>query len=179
MAYTTIQQKAQNIKLFAMDVDGVLTDGKIIYNSDGTETKAFFVQDGVGIHALHTCGIMTAIITGRLSPMVERRAKELGIQHVIQGRDDKFVALSELAQHLELSLDECAYMGDDLPDVKAIRLAGLGLSVPNGVKQAKDSADMVTLAQGGHGAVREVCEFILMAQHKFDDYLQKFLSDKA
>ncbi|MDO5652096.1 MAG: HAD hydrolase family protein [Moraxella sp.] len=166
--------KAKKIKLFAMDVDGVLSDGKIVYNACDVETKAFYVQDGVGINALHYAGIASAIITGRSSPMVERRAKELGIHHIIQGRDDKFVALSTLADELGISLDECAYMGDDLPDLKAIREAGLGISVPNGCREVQAVANVVTHRTGGNGAVREACELILTAQGRFDDYVNKF-----
>ncbi len=169
--------KAKNIKLLAMDVDGILTDGKIIYDSQGVETKAFNVQDGLGLASLVKFGFVLAIITGRNSPMVERRAKELGIAHVIQGRDDKYVALSDLADSLGLSLNECAYMGDDLPDVKAIKNAGLGISVPNGCTIAQEQADMVTTRTGGNGAVREVCELILMATGHYEAFLAHYLSE--
>ncbi|OOS02231.1 3-deoxy-D-manno-octulosonate 8-phosphate phosphatase (KDO 8-P phosphatase) [Moraxella cuniculi DSM 21768] len=169
-----ILQKAKNIKLFAMDVDGVLSDGQIIYDAQGVETKAFFVQDGLGLQAVRQAGVVLAIITGRSSAMVERRAKELGIAHVIQGRDDKFVALMDLAAQLGLDLSECAYMGDDLPDLKAVREAGFGISVANGCLQTQAVADYVTQKTGGQGAVREVCELILQAQDKFDDFVKKF-----
>lgn len=172
---TTVAAKASKIKLFAMDVDGVLSDGKIIYNADDVETKAFHVHDGVGLVALKEAGIVLAIITGRNSPMVARRAKELGIHHVVQGREDKFTALSALAGELDLSLDECAYMGDDLPDLKAIREAGLGISVPNGADIVQKTADVVTTKAGGYGAVREACELILQAQGRYDDFIRKFL----
>lgn len=170
-----ITQKASKIKLLAMDVDGVLSDGKIIYNSYDVETKAFHVQDGVGLVALREAGIVLAIITGRNSPMVARRAGELGIHHVVQGREDKFTALSALANELGLSLEECAYMGDDLPDLKAIREAGLGISVPNGADIVQQTADVVTVKAGGCGAVREACELILQAQGKYDDFIRQFL----
>ena len=170
----SIKQKAQQIKLFAMDVDGILSDGKIIYNSYDVETKAFYVQDGVGIKALQSFGIEIAIITGRTSPMVERRARELGIHHLIQGRDDKYTALSGLAEQLGLSLDECAYMGDDLPDLKAVHEAGLGISVPNGCAETQAVADIVTNKTGGNGAVREVCDLILHAQGHYDTFIAQF-----
>lgn len=169
-----ILQKAKNIKLFAMDVDGILSDGKIIYNSYDVETKAFYVQDGVGLKALQDFGIELAIITGRTSPMVERRARELGIKHLIQGRDDKFTALSSLADELNLDLSECAYMGDDLPDLKAVREAGLGFSVPNGCAETQAVADFVTTKAGGNGAVREACELILHAQGHYYAFIAKF-----
>ncbi|MFB6349745.1 KdsC family phosphatase [Moraxella sp. ZJ142] len=169
-----IFQKAKNIKLFAMDVDGVLTDGKIIYNSYDVETKAFFVQDGVGLQAVRESGVILAIITGRTSPMVDRRAKELGIAHIIQGRDDKYTALTALADELGLTLSECAYMGDDLPDLKAVKMAGLGISVANACPQTQAVADYVTARTGGNGAVREACELILQAQDNFAAFLAKF-----
>lgn len=174
MTPTNLTQKAQKIKLFAMDVDGVLSDGKIVYDSQGNESKAFFVQDGLGLKGLKDANIQLAIITGRSSPMVERRAKELGIDHVVQGQDDKFTQLSKLADLLGLGLDECAYMGDDLSDLKAVREAGLGISVPNGVNQVQAVADLVTKRSGGDGAVREACEFLLVAQNKYQDFLAKF-----
>lgn len=170
----TINQKAKNIRLVAMDVDGVLTDGKIIYNSQGIESKEFFVQDGLGLVALKKFGLQLAIITGRTSPMVERRAKELGIDHIIQGRDDKLTTLTALAQTLGLDLEACAYIGDDLPDVGAIRAVGLGVSVPNGCEIAKKSADYVTCRFGGSGAVRELCELILQAQGQYDNFLASY-----
>ncbi|MDO4440654.1 MAG: HAD hydrolase family protein [Moraxella sp.] len=170
-----ILQKASKIKLLAMDVDGILSDGKIIYNSYDVETKAFYVQDGVGLVALRQAGIILAIITGRSSPMVARRATELGIHHVVQGRDDKYTALSALAEQLGLPLEVCAYMGDDLPDLKAIREAGLGISVPNGVSLVQEYADVITTNKGGEGAVRQVCELILKAQDKYDAFIAQFL----
>ncbi len=166
--------KARPIKLFAMDVDGILSDGQIIYDSTGNETKAFYVQDGLGLSALRQHGYILAIITGRDSPMVARRAKELGITHLIQGRDDKFTALSSLADNLGIALSDCAYMGDDLPDVKAIKQAGLGISVPNGCPQAQAAADFITSRTGGCGAVREVCELLLMASGQYDAWIAQF-----
>lgn len=169
-----ILSKGCLVRLLAMDVDGVLTDGKIVYDSQGVETKVFFVQDGVGIKALQAVGVVCAIITGRQSPIVDRRAKELGIAHIIQGRDDKLQALSELASRLNITLGECAYMGDDLPDVLAIKTAGLGISVVNGNRHAQQVADYVTHHTGGNGAVREVCELILHAKGQYQAFLARF-----
>lgn len=171
-----LTQKLQKIKLFAMDVDGILSDGQIIYNSYDVETKAFYVQDGVGLKGLIDNGITLAIITGRTSPMVERRARELGIHHVVQGRDDKFTELDKLAVSLGLELNECAYMGDDLPDLKAIKQAGVGITVPNGCDEVRQVADFVTTKTGGHGAVREACELILKAQGRYDAFVAEFLA---
>lgn len=169
-----IYQKAKHIKLFAMDVDGILSDGRIIYNSEGTETKAFYVQDGLGLQALKQSGIILAIITGRSSAMVDRRAKELGISHIIQGQDDKLTALVELAKKLGIELSHCAYIGDDLPDLKAVREVGFGISVPNGCEQTRAVSDYITTKTGGNGAVREVCELILKAQNNFDAFIATF-----
>lgn len=175
MIYSSqLLDKLKNIQVFAMDVDGILTDGKIIYDSAGNETKAFDVHDGLGLSALKQTGITLAIITGRSSVMVERRAKELGIEHIIQGRDDKLTALNELSQQLSIPLEQCVYMGDDLPDVQAILAAGVGFSVPNGCSHAQACADFVTQNLGGHGAVREVCELILKAKGNYDEFLARF-----
>ncbi len=117
---------AAAIRLLVLDVDGVMTDGRIYYSSTGEELKAFNIRDGLGIKLLQRAGIEVAIITGRTSPMVERRAGELGISRVVQGREDKQLALRELSGELGIPLEHCAYMGDDLPDLGAIRSAGLG-----------------------------------------------------
>lgn len=169
-----VLNKAKKIKLLAMDVDGILTDGKIIYDSLGVESKEFFVQDGLGLALLKKSNYLLAIITGRTSPMVARRANELGIDYIIQGRDDKAVALGELAYKLEIPLEECAYMGDDLPDKKAITLAGLGISVPNGSPIVQEVADFVTTKKGGEGAVREVCELLLVASEQWDFIVKSY-----
>ena len=179
-----ILDKAKAVKLVAMDVDGVLSDGKIIYQTAHKdsmdvdqvgEIKAFCVQDGLGIQALNKNGIITAIITGRKSAIVARRARELGILHVIQGRDDKAAALRELAKELGLMMHETAYIGDDLPDVGAILQAGLGVSVPNGCDLARLVADCVTTQRGGNGALRELGELILYAQGKYRAYVEQYL----
>ncbi|STZ08995.1 3-deoxy-D-manno-octulosonate 8-phosphate phosphatas KdsC [Moraxella caprae] len=170
-----LTKRLQAVKLFAMDVDGILSDGQIIYDANGIETKAFYVQDGVGLKALKEQGIILAIITGRNSPMVARRADELGIDHVVQGRDDKFTALSALADELGLSVGECMYMGDDLPDLKAVREAGVGVSVPNGCAETQAVADIVTTKSGGHGAVREVCEQLLKAKGAYDAFIAQYI----
>lgn len=170
-----IYQKARHIRLIAFDVDGILSDGKIIYDGQDIETKAFYVQDGVGIKALQQYGILTAIITGRNSPMVTKRANELAIDYVVQGRDDKRDALVELITNLDLTLEQCAYMGDDLPDIKALKAVGLSATVPNAHEEVKKYTDIITQHAGGQGAVREVCDIILKAQGHYDGFLAKFL----
>lgn len=165
---------AKNIKLFAFDVDGIFTDGRIIYDSNGAETKTFYVQDGLGVQGLMNAGITVALITGRTSSMVDRRAQELGIHHVIQGQDDKLNALTQLAKELDIPLAQCAYMGDDLIDVTAISKVGLGVSVPNGCDEAKAAADYITTKLGGSGAVREICDLVLKTCGYYDKHLASF-----
>lgn len=168
-------KKAGKVKLLALDVDGILADGQIIYDSHGIETKAFFVQDGVGIKALAQFGILTAIITGRHSPMVKKRAEELGIDFVVQGRDDKLMALTELLASLDLTLADCAYMGDDLPDIKAMQSVGFAPTVPNAHQEVINRCDMVTTKAGGFGAVREVCDLILKGHGHYEEFIANFI----
>ena len=124
-------QKAREIKLLVLDVDGVLTDGHLWYDNSGEELKAFNIQDGLGIKLLLRGGVDVAIITGRRSALVARRARELGIRHVVQGREDKLIALRHWWRNWRYPLQEIAYMGDDLPDLSAIRAVGLGIAVAN------------------------------------------------
>ncbi|MDB6061803.1 MAG: phenylphosphate carboxylase subunit delta [Verrucomicrobiaceae bacterium] len=168
-------QKAREIKLLVLDVDGVLTDGHLWYDNSGEELKAFNIQDGLGIKLVLRSGIDIAIITGRRSALVARRARELGIRHVVQGREDKLVALQALAQDLEIPLSEIAYMGDDLPDLSAIRGVGLGIAVANAVSVVAEHADYKTARSGGDGAVREVCDLLLQAQGKMDAIVEAYL----
>jgi len=158
------RQLAAAVKLLALDVDGVLTDGSIYYGNSGEELKAFCIKDGLGIKLLQKAGVTVAIITGRKSEIVARRAGELGINEIVQGREDKRDALEELCDKLNLSLSDCAYMGDDLPDLGAIRVAGLGLTVADAVAAVADAAHWQSNLSGGRGAVREACEFILKAK---------------
>jgi 3-deoxy-D-manno-octulosonate 8-phosphate phosphatase (KDO 8-P phosphatase) len=152
------------IKLLALDVDGVMTDGSVTYNSDGSEQKTFNIKDGVGIKRVQAAGIQVAIITGRESPMVSRRAVELGISLIVQGREDKGVALRALSASLSLSPDECAYMGDDLPDLSAMAIASISACPADAVSEVKAASTVVMEAAGGRGCVREFCDFLLEAQ---------------
>lgn len=150
-----------SIRLFAMDVDGILTDGTVQICSDGTETKGFSILDGMGLKRLEKAGIATAWISGRSSGATDVRAKELKIPHVIQGRTDKVTALQELAQKLGLTAQQCAYMGDDDIDAPAMRWAGIGITVADGMPLALAAADYVAQRPAGRGAVRDVCEHLL------------------
>ena len=159
-----LNDRAKRIALLVLDVDGVLTDGTIYYGNAGEELKGFSIKDGLGIKLLQRDGIAVAIITGRESAIVSRRAAELGIEDVIQGREDKLVALRDLCLDKQLDLDQCAYMGDDLPDLAAVTAAGLGLTVQDAAGPVRDAADWVSSLPGGSGAVREACEMILSAR---------------
>jgi 3-deoxy-D-manno-octulosonate 8-phosphate phosphatase (KDO 8-P phosphatase) len=170
----SVENRAAHARLLALDVDGVLTDGRIYYSDTGDELKAFNIKDGLGIKLLRDSGVKVAIITGRQSKIVARRARELGIEDVVQGREDKHQALTELCQLYKLSIEECAYMGDDLPDLSAITAAGLGMTVADGSAAVRDAADWVSHANGGCGAVREACEFILSARGEWSDLESDF-----
>ena len=157
-------QKAESVALVVLDVDGVMTDGTLVYRgATEPESKAFNIKDGLGIKLLQRADIEVAIITGRSSEAVERRATELGISTVIQGREDKGTALAELLELRKQSAASVAYMGDDLPDLGALRLAGLATCPNDAVDLIKESVDWVAPLPGGHGAVRALCDFILQA----------------
>ncbi|MFB0990299.1 MAG: HAD-IIIA family hydrolase, partial [Porticoccaceae bacterium] len=146
-----ILSAAKNIKLLLLDVDGVLTDGKLYYGNSGEELKAFNIQDGLGIKLLQQAGIQVGIITGRVSALLQRRADELGISPVIQGREDKLTALRELLQGMNLGLNEIAFMGDDLPDLSVINTVGLGITVANASSTLTTEAAWQTRRSGGDG----------------------------
>ncbi|MCK0745622.1 KdsC family phosphatase [Chromohalobacter nigrandesensis] len=173
------RDKARRVRLLALDVDGVLTDGTLHFQSDGQETKSFNILDGLGIKLLQQNGIAVALITGRESPMVSRRAEALGIVHIVQGREDKLVALNALCTQLELSLEAVAYCGDDLPDLAAIRAAGLGLSVNNAPDYVREYADWIPTRPGGQGAVREICDALLNCQGRWDTCLAPYLEGQG
>lgn len=170
-----LQRKAQAIKLVAFDIDGIMTDGRLYFTSLGDEIKAFNVKDGLGLKLLRETGVEVAIITGRTSELVNRRARDLKIGKLIQGREDKKVALNELMQQENLSAEQIAYMGDDLPDLPAIRFAGLGVTVADAMPIIKQHADFITESNGGDGAVREFCDWLLTAQGNLDAVLEPYL----
>lgn len=147
-----------------MDVDGVLTDGSIIYDALGNELKAFNVKDGHGIKLLHHSHIATAIITGRKSPIVQKRAKELGITYVFEGCEDKLQAYERLKNELKLSDDEIAYIGDDVVDIEVMKKVGLPVAVSDAHSEIIEVALYVTKLPGGKGAVRELCDLILSSK---------------
>lgn len=170
-----VMKAATGIRLLALDVDGVLTDGRLYFAEDGQELKTFDTQDGHGIKMLMQAGIQCAIITGRNTKLVERRARNLGITHLLQGREDKLVALRELVLELGVALEHVAYVGDDWPDLPALRAVGLGVAVANAHQELRVHADYVTRLEGGRGAVREICDLILKAQDRYDAALAPYL----
>lgn len=149
------------LKLVVFDVDGVFTDGRIWLGSDGTEFKAFSVRDGVGVKALLSAGLEVAIISGRSSPAVDRRMAELGVRHVVQGCSDKAPALRQVIERLGLDSSQVAYLGDDTPDLPAMRIAALPAAVKEAPAEVRALAAWISSAPGGQGAVREFCEFLL------------------
>jgi 3-deoxy-D-manno-octulosonate 8-phosphate phosphatase (KDO 8-P phosphatase) len=169
-----LTQRAVPIKMFLLDVDGVLTDGKLYFSNQGEELKTFNIQDGLGIKFLQRNGIQVGIVTGRTSQIVANRARDLGILIVVQGREDKLTAIRELISQHHIQLSEVAYMGDDLPDLSAIRAVGLGMTAANGVADIKKEAHWISQYKGGDGAVREACEMILSAQGKWGRLLQAY-----
>lgn len=164
----------EKIKMIIMDVDGVLTDGKIIFSSDGIETKAFDIQDGMGITLARQAGLLTGIITGRESEIVKRRASELSYDVIFQGSSDKIRSYDKIKKQFDISDEEVCYVGDDLPDIPVMKNAGFAVAVANAREEVKKTADFVTECSGGCGAIREVVEKILKAQNKFDSLLKKY-----
>lgn len=166
--------RARAIKLVAMDVDGVLTDGRIILGNS-EELKAFHVHDGLGIALAHRAGLITAIITGRCSQAVERRGKELSIPEIHQGAADKVRCLEQLLVKYQLTPQMVAYIGDDLNDVPLFLRVGLAVAVADASPEARRFAHYVTRARGGRGAVREVITMILKAQERWDELVAGYL----
>jgi 3-deoxy-D-manno-octulosonate 8-phosphate phosphatase (KDO 8-P phosphatase) len=152
------------IRLLVLDVDGVLTDGRLYYGSHGEALKVFHVHDGHGIVELQRAGIAVAVISGRRSPMVSARCRELGVRHVFQGVSDKLTVLQKLLKRLKLTAAESACVGDDLPDLPLMERVGLSFAVADAVAAVRRRADRTTRARGGRGAVREVCEHLLRSQ---------------
>lgn len=159
-----MRDKAAKVKLLLLDVDGVLTDGQIIYGSGSHELKAFDVKDGHGLKLLQRAGIEIGIITGRESEVVARRASELGVTYLYQGAKDKLVPYGEILQQSGLSDEEIAYVGDDLIDLPILCRVGFSATVSDAVDEVRERVDYVASRAGGRGAVREVCDFLLRAQ---------------
>ena len=158
------QATLRGAKLLVLDVDGVLTDGRLFYGAQGEQLKVFHVRDGYGIKQVGDAGIGVAIISGRKSTAVLRRARDLGIKHVFQGVDDKLAALKKLAKARRVTLEACVCVGDDTPDAPILSVCGLGVAVADAHPDALAAADLVTTHTGGQGAVREVCDWLMAAR---------------
>ncbi len=158
--------KLVKIRLVAFDVDGVFTDGRFYLSNAGVESKAFYTQDGFGVRQLLATGIDVVVISGRKSDAVEKRMSELGVTHVIQGCGDKVAALDRIIADLGITPAECAYVGDDIPDLPLLKHVGVSVAVANAVSELRQQCDISTSAAGGHGAVREVCDLVLAAQDR-------------
>jgi len=166
-----VRKKAANIRLLLLDVDGVLTDGHIIIDDRGVETKHFHVRDGLGISLLKRSGIEVGFITGRSSKVVRHRALELRISLVFQGVQDKLLTYQQIKKKTRLTDDQIGYVGDDIIDLPVLRCVGLAIMVGDGAAELQPYADYVTLARGGAGAVREVAQLLLKAQNKWSGLL--------
>jgi 3-deoxy-D-manno-octulosonate 8-phosphate phosphatase (KDO 8-P phosphatase) len=166
------------IELLVLDVDGVLTDGRIVYSDNGVETKTFHVHDGAGVRFWLDAGRQAAIISGRQSPAVARRARELGIPHVIQGAGAKLPALQTLLRQIGLGPDQACVVGDDLPDLPLLRNAGLGVAVADACPELRLAAHYVTSRPGGRGAVREVVELLLAGQGQWQPLLDRLNAER-
>jgi len=164
-----------NIQMLVLDVDGVLTDGSIVINGDRGESKFFDSQDGHGIRMWQRAGLKVAFLSGRPSAPTKQRAAQFGIDYVFEDCHDKLPVLKELLDRLQLSAQQVAYIGDDLPDLPVIRYVGFGVAVANAVDEVKQYADYVTTRRGGSGAVREVIEYILKNTGRWQELMTRYL----
>lgn len=174
MVKRNIKEKLKGIKLLILDVDGVMTDGGIIMDSEGRELKNFNVRDGHGIKILQRYGIKVAILTGRKSKVVEYRAKDLEINDVYQGAFNKKEVLGGILKKHKLSASAVAFLGDDIVDIPVLKSVGFSVAVADAIDVVKKSVDYVTVHKGGQGAVREICEMILEAQGKWSEIAAKY-----
>lgn len=171
--------RAAQVELLVLDVDGVLTDGRIVYTSGGQQILSFHVRDGLGIKLLSECGVKVAIISARKGPALERRAAELGIDLLFQGISDKVVCLQGILKDLALTPEKVASVGDDWVDLPVLKYVGLSVIVKDAASNMSDYVDYITEKPGGAGAVREVCELILKAKKKWAHCFDKFLGFSA
>lgn len=169
------RERAARLRLMIFDVDGVLTDGQLLYGPQGEIGKHFNTLDGHGLKLLGAAGVMTAIITGRRSDIVAVRAAELGIDHVMQGISDKGQAFEKLCRTTGVPPEACGHMGDDWPDLPVLVRAGFAAAPANAHPAVQERCHWVAQAAGGHGAVRELCDFVLRAQGRYDALLAQAL----
>ena len=168
--------RAARIRLMIFDVDGILTDGSLHFGPEGEVIKTFNVLDGHGIKLLQQAGVATAIISARQSALVARRASDLGIQHLFQGVHDKRTAFEQLLAQTGIAAEEAGFVGDDVIDLPILLRVGFAASVPNGHAEVRSRVHYVTQASGGRGAARELCDFILRAQGKYEAAMAPYLA---
>ena len=176
---TELLARFKNIKLLVLDVDGVMTNGGLTIGDDGQEYKTFHAHDGLGMKLLKASGVEMAIITGRTSNVVKKRAESTGVAHFYQGAEDKLAAFNDLISKSGLQANQCAFMGDDVVDLPPMLKCGLALAVPDSPALVLKYAHYVTAKSGGQGAVREVCELIMQAQGTFDAQMAQFLTQAS
>lgn len=157
-------EKLADIRLVGFDVDGVFTDGRLYISDEGVESKAFNTQDGFGVRRLIDAGLVVAVISGRESGAVRHRMDELGVAYVVQGCKDKVAALDRIAAEIGITSAECAFVGDDIPDLPLLEHVGVSIAVANATAKIKQTCAITTNAPGGNGAVREVCDLVLAAR---------------
>jgi 3-deoxy-D-manno-octulosonate 8-phosphate phosphatase (KDO 8-P phosphatase) len=167
-------EKARKVRLLALDVDGVLTDGRLYFDQTGQEMKAFSTRDGMGIKALQRSDIKVALVTGRQSYIVSRRAEELGVDLVVQGSHDKWKSMQSLLSGARLSADQACFAGDDWMDVAVMSRVGFAVTVADADPWVREQADWVTSEAGGRGAIRALCNLILAAQGKIEPLLREY-----
>ncbi len=174
--WMAVLSKAQDIKLLLLDVDGVLTDGNLIYSHEGRESKSFNTQDGFGLRILQDAGVEVGIITARSSEALERRARDLKISHLYQGSADKHAAYKKIVKITGLKPFQIAYMGDDWLDLALLKRVGLSAAPANAVPEVREMVHYTTTQAGGHGAVRELCDLILEAMGKHTEIFQYYMN---
>jgi len=170
-----LRARARGIRLLVLDVDGVLTNGRLYYGANGDELRAFHIHDGLGLKMLRATGVEVAIVTGRTSRAVELRAENLGVPHVFQGVGDKLAVFEQLRKQLTLPAEAVAAMGDDLPDLPVLRRCGLAACVPEAPALVRSHSHYIAEKTGGAGAVRELCELVMVAQGTLEAGMQEYL----
>lgn len=162
-----IDARAQKVRVLLLDVDGVLTDGRLFYLPDGQEARVFNVRDGLGVQLLRASGLKVGLLSGKTVEVVRRRGEELGVDLLLLGIEDKVAAFEQALEKLGVKAEEVCYVGDDLPDLPLIRKAGLGCAVADAAPEVRSNANLILRANGGQGAVREICERLLKAKGKW------------
>ena len=174
MKTSTWPKNLKDIQLLLLDVDGVLTDGSIIYSDEDSETKVFNVKDGYGLKLVMSTGIKVGLVTGRTSKALHRRCRDLGIKYIYDGVQQKAPLLDKIVLETGVGADNTAFIGDDLPDIPLMRRIGLSIAVADAHEMVRDYSDWITSAPGGRGAVREVCDALLKARGDWDKLMEKF-----